>query len=42
VVRKPGRQADVPVSILDSGLMQRETGWRPETGWMQGLAGTAA
>jgi len=42
VVRKPGRPADVPVSILDSGLMQRETGWRPRIGWTNGLAGTAA
>lgn len=42
VVRKPGRPADVPVSILDSGLMQRETGWQPRIGWVDGLAGTAA
>ncbi len=42
VVRKPGRPADVPVSILDSGLIQRETGWRALVGWTDGLAGTAA
>lgn len=42
VVRKPGRPADVPISILDSGLIQRETGWRAQVAWTDGLAGTAA
>ena len=42
VVRKPGRPADVPVSILDCGLIQRETGWQAQVGWIDGLAGTAA
>lgn len=42
VVRKPGRPADVPVSILDSGLMQRETGWQAGISWTEGLASTAS
>jgi UDP-glucose 4-epimerase len=42
VVRKGGRAADVPVSVLDTALIRRATGWRPGVAWMDGLAGTAA
>lgn len=41
VVRKGARAADVPVSVLDTALIRRATGWRPEVEWMDGLAGTA-
>ena len=42
VVRKQGRAADVPVSVLDTALIRRATGWRPEVDWMVGLGRTAA
>ena len=42
VVRKGGRAADVPVSVLDTALIRGATGWRPEVEWMDGLAGTVA
>ena len=42
VVRKPGRAADVPVSILDTSLIKAETSWRPRVAWIDGLAQTAA
>ncbi len=41
VVRQGGRAADVPMSVLDTALIRRATGWRPEVEWMEGLAGTA-
>ena len=41
-LHRDGRQADVPVNILDSSRLQRETGWRPRVGWEDGLRGTAA
>lgn len=41
VVRKGGRAADVPVSVLDTALIRRATGWQPGVEWMAGLAGTA-
>ncbi len=41
VVRKGGRAADVPVSVLDTALIRGATGWRPEVEWMDGLAGAA-
>ncbi|WP_428390491.1 NAD-dependent epimerase/dehydratase family protein [Lichenicoccus sp.] len=42
LVRRPARAADVPVNILDSARLTRETGWRPHTGWDDGLRDTAA
>ena len=42
VLYRPGRPADVPVSVLDPSLMMRETGWRPQVAWSDGLAETAA
>lgn len=36
------RSADVAVNILDSGLLRRETGWKPVVDWEDGLARTAA
>ncbi len=41
VVRKGGRAADVPVSVLDTRLIRGETEWRPGVEWLDGLAGTA-
>ncbi len=41
VVRKGGRAADVPVSVLDTRLIRGETDWRPGVQWLDGLAGTA-
>jgi UDP-glucose 4-epimerase len=37
---RSARRADVPVNVLDIGLLQRETGWRPRIGWMDGLQNT--
>jgi UDP-glucose 4-epimerase len=37
----PGRAVDVPVNILDSSRLMRETGWAPRTAWSDGLAATA-
>ena len=41
VVRRPGRAADVPASVLDTALIRRETGWRPRIALADGLAQTA-
>ena len=41
LLRRPARAADVPVNILDSARLARETGWRPLTGWDDGLRDTA-
>lgn len=41
-VRKGGRIADVPISVLDTTLIRRATGWQPQIGWLDGLAGTVA
>ncbi|MEE2906870.1 MAG: NAD-dependent epimerase/dehydratase family protein [Planctomycetota bacterium] len=35
--RRPGRDADVPCSVLDIDLVRRELGWRPLVGWHEGL-----
>jgi UDP-glucose 4-epimerase len=37
---RSARLADVPVNILDIGLIKRETGWAPRIGWMDGLQDT--
>jgi UDP-glucose 4-epimerase len=37
---RKARRADVPVNVLDIGLIQRETGWKPRIGWMDGLQNT--
>lgn len=42
VVHRQGRSADVPVNILDAGLLRRETGWEPRVVWDDGLRATAA
>ncbi len=39
---QPGRAVDVPVNVLDISLMQRETGWRPEIAWVDGIRETVA
>lgn len=41
VTRKPGRAADVPISILDTELIRAATSWRPQVAWLDGLAQTA-
>lgn len=42
IVHRPARPADMPVNVLDSALLRRETGWAPRIGWDEGLAATAA
>jgi UDP-glucose 4-epimerase len=42
VVRKPGRIADVPVSVLDPALARRAFGWEPTVGLREGILNTAA
>jgi UDP-glucose 4-epimerase len=37
VVRKPGRTADVPVSVLDTTLARRELGWSPTVDFCAGI-----
>lgn len=37
---QPPRSFDVPANILDSGKLMRETGWKPETGFEQGVLET--
>jgi UDP-glucose 4-epimerase len=39
---RSARPADVPVNILDCGLIARETGWQPQISWSEGLRATAA
>lgn len=41
-VYEHGRAADVPVNVLDTSLIRRETGWRPRVEWMEGLRHTCA
>jgi UDP-glucose 4-epimerase len=41
VTHKPGRAADVPVSILDTQLIRTVTSWRPRVSWIDGLTQTA-
>jgi UDP-glucose 4-epimerase len=38
---KSARPADVPVNVLDVGLIRRELGWVPQVDWREGLRGTA-
>lgn len=42
VVRKPGRAADVPVSVLDTELIERELGWHATIDIRAGIRDTAA
>ena len=42
VDRRPGRPVDVPVSILDTALAASDLGWRPCTGFEEGLRDTIA
>ena len=42
LVHREGRSADVPVNVLDSSRLRRETGWRPQVEWEDGLRNTAA
>ncbi|MBV9786457.1 MAG: NAD-dependent epimerase/dehydratase family protein [Acidisphaera sp.] len=37
---RSARPADVPVNVLDIGLIRSETGWAPATEWLDGLRGT--
>jgi UDP-glucose 4-epimerase len=38
---KPSRMADVPVNVLDIGLIRRELGWQPRQDWLSSLRSTA-
>jgi len=38
---RPSRAADVPVNILDIGLIGRELGWQPRADWLASLRATA-
>jgi UDP-glucose 4-epimerase len=38
---KPSRAADVPVNVLDVGLIRRELGWQPRHDWRSSLRATA-
>lgn len=40
-LHRQGRLADVPVNILDSSRLRRETGWQPRVSWEDGLRRTA-
>ena len=42
LVHREARSADVPVNILDSTRLQRETGWQPRVDWEDGVRRTAA
>ncbi len=41
LLHREGRRADVPVNILDSSRLRRETGWQPRVEWETGLRDTA-
>ena len=41
LTHREARAADVPVNILDSSRLVRETGWRSRVGWEDGLRRTA-
>ena len=38
---RPGRATDVPVNVLDIGLISRELSWKPATAWPDALRRTA-
>ena len=38
IIYKPGRNVDVPSSILDSSLLERETGWRKRVDLEDGIS----
>ncbi|HEY3104438.1 MAG TPA: NAD-dependent epimerase/dehydratase family protein [Pyrinomonadaceae bacterium] len=42
VVRQPERSYDVPVNVLDSSKLHKETGWRPLVSLEEGIARTVA
>jgi len=42
IQRSSGRPYDVPINVLDIGLVMQETGWRPTTGFSEGVAQTVA
>jgi len=37
---KPSRLTDVPINVLDIGLIRREFGWHPREDWLTGLQST--
>ena len=41
MVHKAARAADVPVNVLDIGLIRAELGWWPRVNWADGLRHTA-
>lgn len=42
LLRRERRRSDVPINILDSTRLQRETGWAPRVTWDEGLRQTAS
>ncbi|MBV9829071.1 MAG: NAD-dependent epimerase/dehydratase family protein [Alphaproteobacteria bacterium] len=41
-VFRPGRATDVPVNVLDIGLIRDHLGWMPRTEWFDGLRETSS
>lgn len=41
-IHRAARAADVPINILDVGLIRRELGWAPRTEWFDALRATIA
>lgn len=41
IIRRAGRPADIPASILDISRAERVLGWRPQVDWRDGLSRTA-
>lgn len=41
-VLRAGRATDVPVNILDPGLIMAETDWHPRVSWLEGVSATAS
>jgi UDP-glucose 4-epimerase len=40
-VYRDARRADVPINVLDIGLIKREMNWSPKVDWQEGLKDTA-
>jgi len=41
ITHTSGRPVDVPINVLDIGLIRRELGWNPSVPWLDGLMRTA-
>jgi len=40
VLREPGRQIDIPISVLDNGLARNNLGWSPKLSFSDGISRT--